>query len=104
MVNGEYAGGRSNFGRYLSSVSVDEGFIQNIKAVLVVSDNDDELEASFAEVQEQIKAANLPVPAAVDTPAKQHGKPTTVILMLPIGTPGNLKISLLAGCIFKMAD
>jgi hypothetical protein len=91
LVNGEYAGGRAAFGRYLSSVSVDETFMQNVKAVLIISDNDSDPEASFKEVQHELRSARFPVPDAVQTLARKRPLPATVVLMLPIGSPGNLE-------------
>jgi hypothetical protein len=94
VVKGQYVGGgRSQFGRYLSSISVDQGFIDNVKAVLVISDNDDDPDASFAEVQKEIRSSKIfPVPDAEMTVGKIAGAPDLVVLMLPMGGAiGNLE-------------
>jgi hypothetical protein len=92
IINGEYAGGRPQFGRYLSSISVDQAFIDNVKAVLIVSDNDSDPVASFIEVQEQIRfAKTFPVPDAERTVARAKDSPAVVVLMLPMGDAGNLE-------------
>jgi hypothetical protein len=44
------SGGRSKFGAFLRGISTSESFIENVRAVLVVSDNDDVPADSFREV------------------------------------------------------
>jgi len=92
VINGKYAGGRPQFGRYLSSISVDQAFIDNVKAILIVSDNDTDPAVSFAEVQKQIRQAKtFAVPTTERTVARTNDPPAVVILMLPIGAAGNLE-------------
>lgn len=93
IINGEYAGGgRPQFGRYLSSISVDQAFSDNVKALLIVSDNDSVPADSFAEVREQIRLAKtFALPDAEQTVARAKDSPAVVVLMLPIGAPGNLE-------------
>jgi len=90
IIEGEYRGGRTNFGRCLSSSAVDETFIQNVKAVLVVSDNDND--EAFGEVQAQLRAAGgfgvLDNPCEV---AQAKGYADIVVLMLPMEQTGNLE-------------
>jgi hypothetical protein len=93
VINGEVGGGRSQFGRYLSSLYLDQSFTDNVKALLVVSDNDDDPAQSFAEVKQQISLAKtFAVPAAERTVARLDSSPAVVVLMLPMGgIVGNLE-------------
>jgi hypothetical protein len=93
FIAGQYAGGRSQFGRYLSSISVDEAFVENVKVVLIVSDNDTDPAVSFAEVQEEIRSSKtFPAPTAELAIARSKDGPAVVVLMLPMGDgPGNLE-------------
>jgi hypothetical protein len=93
IINGKYSGGRPQFGRYLSSISVDQAFVDNVKAVLIVSDNDTTPADSFVEVQDQLRVAKaFAVPTAERTVARIKDSPAIVVLMLPMGgTPGNLE-------------
>jgi uncharacterized protein DUF3226 len=82
--------GRSEFGRFLRTHSKDETFITSVKAILVVSDYD--TDDSFAEVQRELgKAKEFPVPDSERVPKRQAGRPCVVVLMIPIGTKGNLE-------------
>lgn len=87
--DGKYNGGRGNFGSDLLAISMDETFITNVKAILVVSDND--TEASLAEVQHELKKASLPVPDAAGKVAAQKDRPKVVVLMVPSDAQGNLE-------------
>jgi len=89
---GKWAGGRSSFSADLRVVSVNEDFIKNVRAILVVSDRDDDPEKSLAEVKAEIaKVSGLPVPAKEGVVAKNEGNPRVVILMLPTVGDGNLE-------------
>jgi hypothetical protein len=91
IIDGSYQGGRTNFGRYLSSISVDESFLTNVTAVLIVSDNDDA--SAFGEVQAQLrKATGYGIPDGELQVAKSVGFPSVVILMIPMGGVGNLEM------------
>ena len=85
--------GRSLFGHYLNTIATtSESFHQNVRAVLIISDNDDNPGNSFAEVQTQLLAAGgFGVPDADQAVAKADGFPDTVILMIPFGERGNLE-------------
>lgn len=87
--DGKYNGGRSNFGSDLLAISMDETFITNVKAVLVVSDND--TAESFAEVQTELKQASLAIPDAAEKVASQKSGPKVVVLMVPRDCHGNLE-------------
>jgi hypothetical protein len=93
FIDGKYAGGRPQFGRYLTSISVDQAFADNVKAVLIVSDNDTVPADSFAEVQEQLRKAEIfAVPNAEMEVARKKDSPAVVTLMLPMGSvAGNLE-------------
>jgi hypothetical protein len=83
--------GRSAFGSFLLSASINESFISTVKAILIVSDNDDNQVKSFTEVQEEVKKTELPVPQAVQLVATSKEYPRVVVLMIPIGDVGNLE-------------
>jgi len=86
-------GGVASFGHELTNISVNEFFLANVKAVLVVGDNDSDMQASFALIQKEItKAQGFGVPDAERTVAKSEGDlPPLVVLMIPLGTTGNLE-------------
>jgi hypothetical protein len=90
---GEYGGGVTNFGSDLTRISVNESFLENVKAVLVVADNDSNMEESFAAVQAELrKAEGFGVPDAERTVGKStYPLPQVVVLMIPPGTTGNLE-------------
>ncbi len=92
-MEGKYGGGITNFGSDLSNISVNESFLANVKAVLVVADNDSDMEVSFANVQAELKKANgFGVPSVERTVAtSKHGLPAVVVLMIPMGRTGNLE-------------
>jgi len=95
-------GGRSEFGRFLDTHSADETFIANVKAVLIISDNDSDPAASFKEVQDELKkAGGFPIPISERTPAKENGKPTVVVMMIPFNAEGNLESLCLASAYHK---
>jgi hypothetical protein len=83
-------GGRSKFGAWLDVVADSEDFLTNIRAVLVVSDNDDA--SSFTEVKKSLeKAEKFSIPANVREVAQSTDLPALVILMVPIDSFGNLE-------------
>jgi hypothetical protein len=87
-------GGRSRFGAYLKTVASEasESFIKNVKAVLIVSDNDTNPKASFEEVQAELrKAGGFSVPPTERVVAKARGFPHVVVLMLPKDVAGNIE-------------
>jgi Protein of unknown function (DUF3226) len=85
-------GGRSKFGAWLDIAADAEEFIEYVKAVLVVSDNDSDPEKSFAEVLASLKEAPaFPVPKKEREVAYVSGAPPLVVLMLPIGKKGALE-------------
>jgi len=90
---GEYQGGITNFASDLNNISTNESFLTSVKAVLVVADNDTDKQVSFAAIQSQIKLADgFGVPAQERIVAKsKNDLPSIVILMIPLGLPGNLE-------------
>ncbi|MEI6135609.1 MAG: DUF3226 domain-containing protein [Desulfomonile sp.] len=86
-------GGRNKFGRWLEiNRSVSESFRANVKAILIVSDKDDDEAISFNAVKREIeKAPGFPVPPLERTVATSDGFPAMVILMIPMEGLGNLE-------------
>lgn len=89
----DHCQGRNGFGRYLNSVALNESFIQNVKAILIISDKDSESSDSFAEVQAEIrKVIGFNVPDQERVVVKSREKPDLVVLMIPMHTTsGNLE-------------
>ncbi|MGI0015157.1 MAG: DUF3226 domain-containing protein [Nitrososphaera sp.] len=86
------SGGRSAFGKRLDALRAEPGF-ERITAVLIMSDNDDDAEASFREIRTQIQWAGYPAPEAPLQVARGNGFPAVVVLMLPgAGELGNLEL------------
>ncbi len=86
-------GGRSKFGTWLSEMRrISETFNSNVKGILVVSDNDEDPETSFKEVQREIaKAQGLLVPNKDQAIVIGQESPAIAILMIPIAGCGNLE-------------
>lgn len=84
------SGGRTAFGEYLKSIVVSPDF-PNIRAILIVSDSDFDLDKSFKEVCVQLKNEKFPVPDKPGTIVHDVGMPKVCVLMIPIGTRGNLE-------------
>lgn len=89
--DGGNIGGRQKFGRWLSLVSDNENFIQNVKAVIIVSDNDLVPKDSWDEIVAELNIADFPVPPEERVIAKKKGYPPVCVLMIPKGTPGDLE-------------
>lgn len=86
------SGGNSKFGTWLNTAFKVPAFKKNVKAVLVVSDNDSNGMASFEALQRVLTAAQgFPIPRADRTVAKAEGFPSIVIFMLPHGELGSLE-------------
>src|SRR4051812_47587636 len=67
--------GRSGFGNFIKSASINESYIENVSAVLVVSDCDSDRGVSFAEVCEQIRQSGVfDPPHAERVVVKKNGK------------------------------
>ncbi len=85
------SGGRSKFGPWLDTAKDVRGW-ENVRAILVVSDNDDDPKKSLEEVRASLQnAVGFPVPNTERTMAKAVGFPYLVILMLPLGNKGGLE-------------
>lgn len=86
------AGGNGEFGRYLSAMRVIKpSFRDNVEAVLIVSDNDDDMEASLERIRANLDINGFPAPDRTSVVAKKRNYPDVVILMLPFDAVGNLE-------------
>ena len=101
---GDDTGGFHKYGRFLNEIQINEGFIQNVRAILVTADNDDDPATRFTEIQEQIRnvggygVPDLPLQVARSV----RDLPNIVIMMMPPdGTPGNLESVLLPAAYSK---
>ena len=86
-------GGRSGFPQRLKALQVESGF-SNIMGILVTSDNDEDPNRSFGDIQAKLReAGGFGVPVQPSIAARsQDGFPTVVVLMLPrTGQQGNLE-------------
>jgi hypothetical protein len=90
---GDATGGRSKMGKWLrNAYEGSADFRRNVQAVLIVSDNDSDIENSWAEVTTQIRSAGgYIVPAAERLVARSNSRPDIVVFMIPPGIPGNLE-------------
>ena len=59
--------------------------------MLIVSDNADDLPASFAEVQAGLRRTSFGVPNNERIVIQNGDCPSVVVLMIPMGEPGNLE-------------
>lgn len=81
--NCETKGGRGHFSEMLKAIRASSKYSQ-LSAILIVSDNDNNPDASFREVQEQIQiATGYPVPNTPMQVAKAAGQPAVLVMMLP---------------------
>jgi hypothetical protein len=82
-------GGNTKFGLKLNAIKVVPGY-QNIRNVLIVSDNDTDPVASFRKIQSQITDAGLIAPA--QELVASTSRPAVTIMMVPLnGRVGNLE-------------
>lgn len=89
---GDNPGGNTGFGRRLQTLyDTSESFRDSIKAVLIVSDNDDDIAASFANVKNQLKIAKFPTPDHERIVARKKDYPSITIMMVPHDEQGNLE-------------
>jgi hypothetical protein len=80
-------GGNTKFGLKLNAIKVVPGY-QNIRNVLIVSDNDTDPVASFRKIQSQITDAGLIAPA--QELVASTSRPAVTIMMVPLnGRVGN---------------
>lgn len=84
-----YRGGNTKFSESLEAIRINHGF-PKIQDILLVTDNDDDHQASFADICDQIRQAGFEAPSAPLNSGS--GKPRITVMMLPLdGTPGNLE-------------
>jgi hypothetical protein len=82
-------GGASKFGTYLLGISVSQSFIDNVKKIVMVGDNDEA--NSFANICDQLVAAGYTRPTAPKQFVQTTGKPDIAVLMIPDAHPGCLE-------------
>jgi len=105
----DYAGGFDNLVNYLESIKNSEDFIDNVKAVLLVADNDDINGSNrFDILQSRLRNTNCwGIP---DTPlqlvdAIESNLPKLAIMMLPeAGKDGNIETLCLESALHKWPD
>ena len=86
------AGGKDKFGQWLSlNYMVRPEFKRNVKAILIVADNDDDPDASFAGIQTGLRKVSFPVPEHKGIVAKKDNYPDVVVLGIPDGQAGCLE-------------
>jgi hypothetical protein len=84
--------GRSRFGPWLSVAYENQDFIDNVRAVLVVSDNDTDPAASLIEVKVSLMESDgFPIPDNPREVARKADFPALVIMMIPHGALGGLE-------------
>lgn len=96
-------GGRGKFGSWLALQNeISESFRTNVKAILIIHDNDDDAGKSFEEVKKGIQAAKfLPVPDAEQQVARKAGAPDVMVLGVPIGAAGCMETLCLTAALSK---
>jgi len=77
------AGGNTQFHEALRTARMNTEF-SKIKRILLVSDNDNNPEKSFKNIQKQITAADFGTPPTADL-ARGAGNPWIMIMMIPLG-------------------
>ncbi len=78
--------GNHRFGTYLSGMYAQPHF-EKCESILLMSDNDESAEQSFALIKRQLKEIDFPVPAYPLEMAHKQGYPSLAVLMLPYPTP-----------------
>ncbi len=91
--NDDATGGRGKFGAFLRTIhKTSPSFRENVKAVLIVSDNDDDMQESFRLVKAGLEqSGGFGIPDAERVVARSEGYPLVVVVMIPMGTLGNLE-------------
>lgn len=86
------SGGKEKLARWVSTTrSTRPEFRENVEAVLIVADSDDDADVSFRGIQDGLRDASFPIPDDERTVARKPDYPAVVVLMLPLGEPGNLE-------------
>lgn len=95
-------GGWTKYGRFLRDQKVNEGFRQNVKAIIITADNDDDPPGRFQEISRQIRQAGYNAPNQPLELSRAQGQPDLVVMMLPTdGASGCLEHSLLRAAYSK---
>lgn len=89
----EYVDGQGGFSiRLRTARDTSESFQENVKAVLIVVDKEDDEDGSFNLVRNGLLEIGFPAPAKPSEVAKKKGYPDILILMIPIrGNAGNIE-------------
>ncbi|MCA1635306.1 MAG: hypothetical protein LC802_16850 [Acidobacteria bacterium] len=89
----ETTGGVSKFRRFLEAAALNEDFINTVRGILVVADNDDNPGGQFYQVTTQILDAGYGVPSGELQFARSRPPlPPVAVMMLPLGRGrGNLE-------------
>jgi hypothetical protein len=85
----EDSGGIDKVGRHLRNISLQEDFIQNVRSVVVIGDNDDD--DAFDRICRQVVVADYTKPTRVAEMKPTRGKADLGILLLPEEPPGCLE-------------
>jgi hypothetical protein len=88
----EYVGGNGGFANRLALLrDTSQTFNDNVKAVLIVADKDEDAEESFRAIAEDLGRVGFPKPTQPSVVGVKTGYPAVVVLMIPIRTEGNLE-------------
>ena len=98
----EVTGGWTKYGKFLKDQKVNEGFRQNVKAIIITADNDDDPRQRFQELCHQVELGGYRVPNQPLELVREVGQPDIVVVTLPMdGNPGCLEDSLLRAAYSK---
>lgn len=91
--HGDNGGGRGKFGAFLETTyRTSPTFRDNVKAVLIVSDNDDDMAESFRLVRIGLEASGgFGIPETERVIVRAPERPDIMVLMVPMGETGNLE-------------
>jgi len=99
---GNKLAGRSKFGPWLGVAYESLDFEANVRAVLIVSDNDSDPAKAFEEVQESLKNSDgFPIPPSERVVERKDGYPPVAILMVPHAAPGGIETLCVAAAYSK---
>jgi hypothetical protein len=73
----------ANFGTYIRGISTQPRFMQDCRAILIVSDNDESPADSFKLIKTQLNHIGFPSPARPLEIAKKKDMPSVGVVMLP---------------------
>jgi len=82
----DFVKGNDKFGSFLSGMYAQSHF-DECKSILLMSDNDESAQDSFASIKKQLKNVDFPVPPRPLEMAHKQGYPSLGVLMLPYPAP-----------------